>query len=410
MAENTAPEKRVLLVTNNLPPVRGGSGIVYDALARAAGGRIVAVAPRRSYQDGLPLIGWREHDRLAPYPVIRLDLLRTVMREEAPRQMRRLRFLLQDVSIRAWLLLTLIRCLLRDRISVVCIGELIASAWIFDVLRLFPSVTRVVYVHGEEITIQDDYDVTKERRRRALLAADHIVVVSRFTAAAVSDLLGDAAASRIRLIENGVDVERFRPIARRPELVARYKLKDCFVFVSVCRLLEKKGVDQTIRAFARIVTSYPDSRLLVVGDGPYRGALEALAVSAGVDMKVIFSGAVADDELVDHYALGDVFVMPNRKLSNGDTEGFGLVFLEANACGLPVIAGSDGGSKDAVRHGINGLLVDGNSIDSITSAMLDLRCDPELRMRLRAGGDAAAAAADWRHKALAFLAMFDPKS
>lgn len=407
MVERADAEKRVLLITNNLPPVRGGSGIVYDALARAAAGRIVAVAPSLSYQDGLPLIGWREHDRLAPYPVIRLSLLRTVMREAGPRRMRRVRFLMQEASIRAWLLVTLVRCLLRDRISVVCIGELIASAWVFDVLRLFPSVTRVVYVHGEEITTQDDYDVSKERRRRALMAAHHIIVVSRFTATVVADLLGDAATSRIRLIENGVDVGRFRPVVRRPELVARHGLENCFVFVSVCRLLEKKGVDQTIRAFARIVAQYPDSRLLIVGDGPYRMALEALAVASGVAEQVSFTGAVADDELVDHYALGDVFVMPNRKLANGDTEGFGLVFLEANACGLPVIAGSDGGSKDAVQHGVNGLLVDGNSVDAVASAMLVLRQDPALREQLRDGGHAAAAAADWRHKARAFLAMFD---
>ena len=409
MAEAMA-EKRVLLITNNLPPVRGGSGIVYDALARAAGGRIVVVAPRISYQDGLPLIGWREHDRLAPYPVIRLGLLRTVIGDAVPRHLRRLRFLLQDISIRAGLLATLVRSLMRDRIAVVCIGELVASAWVFGVLRLIPSITRVVYVHGEEITTQDDYDSTKERRRRALMAAHHIVVVSRFTARAVAELLGDKAADRIRLIENGVDVARFRPVERRPDLIARYGIEGSFVFVSVCRLLEKKGIDQTIRALARVSADYPDSRLLVVGDGPYRGALEALAADCGVAGLVSFSGSVADDELVDHYALGDVFVMPNRKLPNGDTEGFGLVFLEANACGLPVIAGSDGGSKDAVRHGVNGLLVDGNSVDQIATAMLEMRRDPIVRERLRDGGHAAAAAADWRHKARAFLALFDAGS
>src|SRR5262249_6564884 len=139
----------------------------------------------------------------------------------------------------------------------------------------------------------------------------------------------------------------------------------------------------------------------------YRGALEALAAECGVAGLVSFAGSVADDELVEHYALGDVFVMPNRKLPNGDTEGFGLVFLEANACGLPVIAGSDGGSRDAVQHGVNGLLVDGNSVDMIAAAMLDMRRDPAARERLREGGHAAAAAADWRHKARSFLALFD---
>ena len=398
---------RILLITNNLPPVRGGSGIVYDNLARHAGGRIVVLAPRVSYQDGLVLIGWREHDRLAPYRVIRLDLLRTVLLEPAPRLLRPLRFRLRDAAIRVRVLATLLRSLLFGDVRAVCIGELVASAWVLGVLRLLPWVTRAVYVHGEEITTRDDYDTRRERRRRALLAAHHIVVVSRFTANTVAELLGEAGRGRIRLIENGVDISRFHPRPRPPDLVALYGHDRKFVFVSVCRLLEKKGVDQAIRAFARVVAEYPDSRFLIVGDGPYRATLEGIAAGCGVADKVAFAGAVADDELVEHYALGDVFVMPNRRLPNGDTEGFGLVFLEANACGLPVIAGSDGGSIDAVRDGINGLLVDGHSVDAIAEAMLALRRDPHLYDRLRAGGLDAAAAADWRHKARAFVALFD---
>jgi phosphatidyl-myo-inositol dimannoside synthase len=412
-ARPPAERKRILLVTNNLPPVRGGSGIVYDNLARHAGGPakngpIIVLAPRVSYQDGLPLIGWREHDRLAPYRVIRLGLLRTVLREDSPDRLRRLLLWLDDARIRARLLGTLLRCLVRENVGAVCIGELVASAWVLGVLRLLPWVTRAVYVHGEEITTQDDYDTRLERRRRALLAAHHIVVVSRFTAGVVADLLGEAGRDRIRLIENGVDIFRFSPRPARPDLASLYGLGGKFVFVSVCRLLEKKGIDQAIRAFVRVVAEFPDSRYLIVGDGPYRGALEGIAADCGVADKVAFAGAVAEDELVDHYALGDVFVMPNRRLPNGDTEGFGLVFLEANACGLPVIAGSDGGSIDAVRHGANGLLVDGNAVDAIAQAMLDMRRDAGLRARLRASGLEAAAAADWRHKAQAFLVLFSP--
>ena len=400
---------RILLVTNNLPPVRGGSAIVYDNLARHAGGRIVVVAPKLSYMDGLPLIAWREHDRLAPYRVVRLGLLRTVLRGAARvGRWRRLGFRLHDALIRARLLAVLARELLRGGIAAVCIGELVASAWLLAVLRVcVPWVTRCVYVHGEEITTLDDYDARLDRRRRALLAAHHVVVVSRFTAAAVGDLLGRAGAARIRLIENGVDVARFRPVPRAADLVARYRLDGCFVYVSVCRLLEKKGVDHAIRAFAGIAATHPDSRYLVVGEGPYRANLEAIARSCGVADRMVFTGAVADADLVDHYVLGDVFVMPNRRLANGDTEGFGLVFLEANACGLPVVAGSDGGSSDAVQDGVNGLLVDGHQVASIRAAMLALYRDAGLRARLRAAGLAAAAAADWRHKARAFTALFD---
>ena len=405
MTADTPRGRKILLVTNNLPPVRGGSGIVYDNLARHAAGRIVVLAPRVSYQDGLPLIGWREHDRLAPYRVIRLGLLRTVLRD-APGRWGRLTLRLTDAAIRVRLLATLLRCLLTEGVGAVCIGELVASAWVLGVLRLLPWVTRAVYVHGEEITTRDDYDTSLDRRRRALLAAHHVVVVSRFTAGVVADLLGEAGRGRIRLIENGVHVARFSPRPARSDLMSLYGLAEKFVFVSVCRLLEKKGIDQAIRAFARVAQKFPDSRYLVVGDGPYRAALEVIAADCGVADKVAFAGAVAEEELVDHYALGCVFVMPNRRLANGDTEGFGLVFLEANACGLPVIAGSDGGSIDAVRHGTNGLLVDGHSVDAIASAMLDLRRDPQLRARLRAGGLDAAAAADWRHKAQAFLGLF----
>jgi phosphatidylinositol alpha-1,6-mannosyltransferase len=401
--------RKILLVTNNLPPVRGGSGVVYDNLARQADGRVLVLAPRRSYQDGLALIGWREHDRLAPYRVIRLDLLRTVLGEPPAgggRPLRRLRLWLADAAIRLRLLATLLRCLLVERVGAVCIGELVASAWILGLLRLLPWVRRAVYVHGEEITTRDDYDRDLARRRRALLAAHHVIVVSRFTAGEVTALLGAEAPPRIRLIENGVDIARFRPRPRPAGLAALYGLQQGFVFVSVCRLLEKKGIDQAIRAFAAVVAAYPDCRYLIVGDGPYRAALEALAAAGGLQDAVGFVGAVADDELAEHYALGDVFVMPNRRLANGDTEGFGLVFLEANACGLPVIAGRDGGSVDAVQDGVNGLLVDGQSVAAIAQAMLALRADAGLRARLRAGGLAAAAAADWRGKTQQFLALF----
>jgi phosphatidylinositol alpha-1,6-mannosyltransferase len=393
----------VLLIANNLPPVRGGSGIVYDNLARYALGRIIVIAPKLSYEDGLPLIGWREHDRLAPYTVIRLNLLRTIIRETAPRWLDRL----HDAAIRARLMLRLMHVLISYRITAVCIGELVASAWVLRVLRFFPTITRAVYVHGEEITTQDGYDDDRNRRHAALLAAHHVIVVSGFTATAVFDLLGNSGDGRVRLIENGVDVDRFRPLPPSPDLVARYGLEGQFVFLSVCRLLEKKGIDLAIQAFAHVVARYPASRFLVVGDGPYMDTLETLAATPEVAGKVIFAGVVAEDELVDHYALGHVFVMPNRRLANGDTEGFGLVFLEANACGLPVIAGIDGGSVDAVRDGENGLLVDGQSIDAIAAAMIALCTDGTLRERLRAGGLEAAIAADWRLKANDFLNVLD---
>ena len=394
----------VLLVANNFPPVRGGSAVVYENLARHSAGAVAVVAPRRNYVDGLPLIGWREHDRTAGYRVIRLPLLRTVLAGASGGRPSRLRFLGGDLWIRARLLLVLLLLRRRLRVRAVCVGELLASAWLLAALRRFGRVRTLVYVHGEEITTEDPYDGDGTRRRAGLRAADQIIVVSRFTENAVRALLGPEVPASIRLIENGVDTARFTPRPRRPDLLALYGIAGCFVFVSVCRLLEKKGVDNAIRAFATLRPRHPALRFLVVGSGPFRDQLEAIAAGSGVAAEVVFTGGVPKDDLVDHYCLGDVFVMPNRRVGNGDTEGFGLVFLEANACGVPVIAGQDGGSADAVTDGENGLVVDGASVPAIARAMERLLTDGGLRQRLGRRGAEIAAAADWRNKAAAFLA------
>jgi phosphatidylinositol alpha-1,6-mannosyltransferase len=392
----------VLLIANNFPPVRGGSAAVYASLARYAAARIVVLAPCISYADGLPLIGWREHDRCAPFRVVRLKLLRTTM---GPRRgpVEKALFVARDLLIRWRLAWSVLRLLLRERPRAVCVGELLASGWMLRLLSHVPRLRTLVYVHGEEITTDDPYDPGRRRCRRALRAADGIVVVSRFTEAAVLAMLGPAAADKVRLIGNGVDTARFVPGPRRPDLVAQFRLEGCFVFVSVCRLLEKKGIDQVLRAFAAMRD--PACRFLVVGTGPYEPTLRALATALGIDRYVTFAGEVVEADLVDCYRLGDVFVMPNRALANGDTEGFGLVFLEANGCGLPVIAGGDGGSTDAVQDGVNGLVVDGGSVTAIAAAMQRLRADDALRARLRQGGLAMARQAGWEEKARAFLAF-----
>jgi len=401
----TTPAK-VLLIANNFPPIRGGSAVVYDNLARYAADRILVVAPRINYNDGLPLIGWREHDRSAPYRVIRLPLLRTTIDEpEARGWFGKLALWMSDLLIRMRLLLLLRRLFKTENIGAVCIGELLASGWLIDVLHRVSPVRTAIYVHGEEITTEDPYDADRARARRALRKTDRVIVVSRFTQQAVLDLLGPEGANKITLVENGVSGDRFFPREKRADLVAQYRLADRFVFVSVCRLLEKKGIDHAIQAFAQVARRYPECRYLVVGAGPYDRRLREIASEYDVADQVIFAGDVPDEDLAEHYCLGDVFVMPNRRLPNGDTEGFGLVFLEANACGIPVIAGSDGGSRDAVKDGVNGLIVDGASVGRIADAMMKLREDSVLRETLRTRSLEVAAAADWRKKAGSFLKL-----
>jgi phosphatidylinositol alpha-1,6-mannosyltransferase len=309
---------------------------------------------------------------------------------------------LTDLAIRLRTLTAIVGSTRKWGVRSVCIGELVAGGWIIHVLKRFSQLRVIVYVHGEEITTSESYDIDARRRQRAIKAADGVVVVSGFTRHAVQALAGPQCPP-IALIHNGVDLAFFRPLGKDPQLLSRYQLGDTFVFVTVCRLVQKKGVDMALRAFHGVAARYPDCRFLIVGSGDYEQTLKAMVTELGIAHLVRFAGEVAEDELAAHYCLGDVFVMPNRRLANGDTEGFGLVFLEANACGLPVIAGRDGGSPDAVKNGQNGLVVDGASVDEIEKAMLRLRSDAELRSAIKQNGLTLVQSEGWDRKADAFL-------
>lgn len=396
---------KVLLVANNFPPIRGGSASVYGNLARCADGEIMVLAPSIDYTDGLPIIGWREHDRSVDYKVIRLPLLRTEIATGTATKVAKLRTLCWDLAIRLRVACVLVKTILLDQVRTVCVGELLSGSWIIRFLRFIPGVRTVAYVHGEEITTSDSYDSTHARARQALLQSDCIITVSKFTYHAVEALVGTEAGKDIQLVSNGVDTDKFGQRAKPADLLRLYDLVDRFVFVSVSRLVEKKGTDNTIRAFAQVAARHNDCRLLIVGSGPYRDTLERIVDEAGLHDHVVFTGSVGEAELAEHYQLGDVFVMPNRELPNGDTEGFGVVFLEANACGLPAIAGCDGGSVEAVEHGTNGLVVDGRKVDEIADAMLRLREDRALYATLQRNGLEGAAHASWRFKMQSFLKL-----
>ncbi len=396
--------RRCLLVANVFPPVLGGSASVYDSLARFSDGRVSVLAPRLDYLTGRLLAGVAAFDRSAPFRVHRLRLLRTRMLPRL-RPWDRVWLAFQDLELRGRLVWAIARIARAEAIGTVCIGELVAGGWLVGFCRRL-GLRTVIYVHGEEVSITDSYDPDGARRRVALLRADAVVAVSRFARDAVVRLMGDGAG-KVALIPNGVDLSRFSPRPRRADLVARYGLGGRRVLLTVGRLSERKGMDRVIEALPRLRAALPDLVYLMVGEGPFRPVLEALAAAQGVTDAVIFAGAVPPDELVDHYALADAFIMANRTLENGDTEGFGLVFLEANACAVPVIAGSAGGSVDAVTDGVNGLVVDGDDCNSIAAAVLRLFGDEALRQCLVRDGLAVSARSGWGDRVAAFLDVCD---
>ena len=138
---------------------------------------------------------------------------------------------------------------------------------------------------------------------------------------------------------------------RLNDLLERYRLEDACVLMTVARLWPGdiyKGVDVTIRALPQIAKAFPTVKYVVIGRGDDQPRLAQLAIDLGVADRVVFAGFVPDEALIDHYRLADVYVMPSK-------EGFGIVYLEAMACGVPVIAGDDDGSADPLQDGASGL-------------------------------------------------------
>jgi phosphatidylinositol alpha-1,6-mannosyltransferase len=183
-------------------------------------------------------------------------------------------------------------------------------------------------------------------------------------------------AGRITLINPGVDIRRFRPglpcedLRHAIGLTERQRL-----VLSVGRLSRRKGFDTVIRSLPLLRAQGLDVRYAVIGVGEDRDYLLALARETGVAERVYLLGHVSPDDLPRWYNACDVFVMANREI-NGDNEGFGIVFLEAAACGKPVIAGQAGGTGAAVEDGVTGLRVDGNALDQVTHAIATILRNP----------------------------------
>jgi phosphatidylinositol alpha-1,6-mannosyltransferase len=226
----------------------------------------------------------------------------------------------------------------------------------------------------------------RQALRRIGSTVDVLTFVSRYTRSRFSAAFGRLAP--LEHLPSGVDIETYRPNpAARAEIRARHGLGDRPTVVCISRLVPRKGQDMLIRAFPEIRRRVPGAALLIVGGGPYADTLRALAQERGVSSDVIFAGSVPWSELPAHYAAGDVFAVPCRTRGRGlDVEALGIVFLEAAAAGLPVVAGRSGGAPETVRDGITGHVVDGRDVAELADVVSGLLADPERAAKMGAAG------------------------
>ena len=239
-----------------------------------------------------------------------------------------------------------------------------------------------VAAHGRELLFNPlpaPLGAPYERLRRSVLTrADRLFPVSRYTGSLLE--ASGVPPERVSVLPNGADPDRFSP-GDAPALRERLGVADRRVVLSVSRLVPRKGLDTVIRALPRVAEAVPEVVYLIGGAGPDRPRLEALIRETGVADRVRFLGKIPEAELPDHFRACDVFVMPSR-LAPPQVEGFGLVFLEANACGKPVIGARTGGIPDAIAEGETGLLVAPDDVAGLADAMTRVLADPALAHRL----------------------------
>jgi phosphatidylinositol alpha-1,6-mannosyltransferase len=267
--------------------------------------------------------------------------------------------------------------LIKDRgIKTAFFGAAAPLGLLAPVLRRAGIKRIIALTHGHEVWWSKVWPFTWAMKSIAR-NVDHLTYLGEFTRRAISRTINSSAQSAMVKIAPGIDTEHFAP-SDSSELKSQLGITDKKVIVSVGRLVHRKGQDVLIEAMPQILSKIPKAHLLLVGEGPYRQYLEKRAKDLEIDSHITFIGRVMYSDLPKYICLGEVFVMPSRsRLAGLEVEGLGIVYLEASACGLPVIAGNSGGAPDAVIDGVTGVVVDGKDQHVVATSIVNLLEDQE---------------------------------
>jgi phosphatidyl-myo-inositol dimannoside synthase len=340
---------KVLIVTNDFPPRIGGIQSFVHALAlRLPAGQVVVYAPAWD--------GAAEFDRRQPFPVLRhptsLMLPVPAVRDRA------------------------VRILTEHGCDAVMFGAAAPLGLLAPALRQAGARRVVALTHGHEAGWAA-LPVARRLLRRIGDSVDVVTYLGEYFRGRLAHALSPDAASRMARLAPGVDLGMFRPEAGGAVMRDRLGVGARPVVICVSRLVPRKGQDTLIRAWPAVRRAVGDPVLLLVGIGPAERRFRGLASRLGVAGSVRFAGHVPQPDLPAYYDAADVFAMPCRTRRAGlDVEGLGLVYLEASAAGLPVIAGDSGGAPDAVLNGETGYVVPGRDVAALAGRLSQLLGDP----------------------------------
>lgn len=359
--------QRTLLVTNDFPPRAGGIQTFLEGFAKELDPQKLVVytsLPSRTCGGQTA----EEYDSRVPYAVVR-DTCATLL--PTPRVRRKMQDLIRS-----------------EKIVNVWFGAAAPLGLLASAAREAGAKRIVATTHGHEIG-WSMLPGARQMLKKIFRDADTVTYLTRATLERLRPCLGETQTVQLH---GAISPEDFAFHERaRMSLRRRYGIAEHDVAVScISRLVKRKGQDMLIEIWPRITARFPGTKLVIVGKGPNASRLHALRDKSSAAADIIFTGEVPYRELAAHYCLGDVFAMPCRTRGKGlDIEGLGIVYLEAYAAGLPVLAGDSGGAPEAVQNGRTGIVVNGHRPEAVTAGLLYLL---ENRQRARQMG---AAGLEW---------------
>ena len=269
--------------------------------------------------------------------------------------------------------------------------------------KLLPVNRKIALTHGHEVWWAKVFPFNLLMRLIGN-SVDHLTYLGEYTKGEISKGISAKARAAMVQIAPGIDTEKFKPVDAS-ELRNSLGLIEKEVIVSVGRLVPRKGQDKLIEALPKILKARPSAHLLFVGAGSFQSELEKLIKKLDLQSHITFVGRVQYEELAKYICIGDIFAMPSRSRFAGlEVEGLGIVYLEASACGLPVLGGDSGGAPDAVLPGKTGLVVDGTDVDQIADGAIKLLSGDRKTMG-KAGREWAVATWDWQIWATKFVQL-----
>jgi phosphatidylinositol alpha-1,6-mannosyltransferase len=355
--------KQILLVTNDFGPRTGGiETFVIGLLERITGHHVIVFTSSQGETS--------EHDQewLNKFGV-------QVIRDKS------------KILLPSWRVTRSVkRIVLENKIDVVIFGAAAPLAFMSTSLRKIGVKKIVALTHGHEVWWAKIFPF-KLAIKRISKSVDYLTYLGEFTRLAIAKALSEKSRKKLVRIAPGIDTAHFIPRADGFQKRIELGLQDKKIIISVGRLVHRKGQDKLIEAMPAIVEKIPNAHLLIVGEGPYKNYLEKLVTKLSLRDNVTFAGRVLYDKLPTYLSAADLFAMPSRSRFFGlEVEGLGIVYLEASACGIPVVAGNSGGAPDAVLEGITGFCVDGTNVAHIADAVIEICRDAQRASNMGAAG------------------------